>query len=227
MWKDFFRVFISNSCYGCDRELTSQERLVCLHCLSQMQPTGFERSASDNELYYRLAGKVPLQGAAALFYFDKGGILQKLVEALKYKDAPQIGVFFGEYYAQHLQGGDFLAGVEAIVPVPLHLRRRIQRGYNQAERFAAGLSQATGIPVQEAAVRRRYTLTQTRKSGAQRWGNVAGAFQSKGTLPGSVLLVDDVITTGSTLEALIRALLEGPQPPQEIRVAAIATTRQH
>lgn len=228
MWKSFTQLFTSRSCLSCENELTSQETCVCFHCLSQIEQTGFHKNCRENELYYRFAGKVPVDAAASLFYFDKQGRLQRLLKELKYNELPQVGLFLGELYGEILKGSALVEGIEALVPVPLHRQKLIKRGYNQAERIAKGMSKSLGIPVRDQNLRRtRKTLTQTKKSGEARWENVAGAFAVEASLPGSLLLIDDVITTGATLEAAIRAMGEAAAPPQQIRVASIGMARKH
>lgn len=228
MLKDLARLLVSDSCYGCGELLSGDERYICLGCLSRIEQTGFHLHPADNELYLRLAGRVPLAGAAALFYFDKGGQLQQIIQALKYGDAPQVGVYLGELYGGLLRGSAFAAGLEALVPVPLHRSRLIQRGYNQSEQIAIGIGRALGVPVRTDLVRRaRRTLTQTRKSNAARWDNVREAFAAAPAWPASVLLIDDIITTGATLEACIRAICAAAQPPAGIRIASIGMARMH
>jgi ComF family protein len=226
--RSLFSLFVSQGCYACERPLSSQETYVCLHCLSQMEETHFHEEMTNNELYYRLAGRVPLVGAASLFYFDKAGKLQKLIQALKYERAPQLGTFLGRYFGEVLAGSTLMADVEALIPVPLHRSKLRQRGYNQAALIAEGMGEALGIPLREDLVQRtRKTSAQARKAGAARWANVEGAFVVQGELPAQVMVIDDVITTGATLEATVQALLAASQPPQGIRVGAIGLTRKH
>ncbi|MEZ4772821.1 MAG: ComF family protein [Bacteroidia bacterium] len=221
------QLFVANSCYGCESPLTIQERYICLNCLSQMQETQYHRKISENELYYRLAGRIPLDGAMSLYFFSKSGRLQKILQHLKYKGAPRLGVFLGQYYGFMLRGEAWLNEVQAIVPVPLHPTRLIQRGYNQAAQIAQGLSLALELPLETQLLRRtRKTLTQTKKSGGNRWENVSGAFELKKTPPKGILLVDDVITTGATLEACIRALTQSDSPPSKIYIASIGMAQK-
>ncbi|MEM9933349.1 MAG: ComF family protein [Bacteroidota bacterium] len=227
MWKDFLSLFVSTSCYGCERELTTQENCICLNCYSQIERTYFEATPLENELYMRVAGRVPLEGATSLFYYDKKGRLQRLIQELKYKDAPQLGIAMGEYMAAQLKTSPILRGLEGIVPVPLHWRRKIQRGYNQAERIAKGMGDQLGIPVIEhKLVRVGGTATQTTKQKGERFSNVANRFKLKEDLPQRILLVDDIITTGSTIEACARSIL-AHQPSAEIRIASIGMARKH
>ena len=226
MWKDFVSLFVSQSCYGCGNELISQERYICLKCLSQIPDTTFYQNFNQNELYFRFAGKVPVSGAASLFYFDKRGRLQSILKKLKYERAPHIGYFLGEYYGELLSETAFVSGLNAIIPVPLHKSKMISRGYNQSEMIARGLSKSLSIPINTRLLKRsRKTAVQARERGVERWRNVANAFKLTGNLPDNILLVDDVITTGSTMEACIRACLQANDAIQ-IKVASIAMTRK-
>jgi len=220
-------LLVRQDCYACERPLTQQESYICFDCLGQMEPTHFDLHPTENELFYRLAGRVPLAGAASLYYFDKAGRLQTLMQALKYEDAPQIGLQLGKILGQQLRNSRFAGEVDSLIPVPLHSSKQRKRGYNQAEYIARGISDQLGIPVRnDLLFRIQKTASQARKAGRARWENVAHAFEAFPNQPKSVLIIDDVITTGATLEACMRALLSTPHPP-EIRVASIGMTRKH
>lgn len=192
-----------------------------------MPETGFHTTPLENELYYRLGGRVALAGAASLYYFEKGAILQGIMQQLKYDAAPQLGHFLGKVYGEKLQGSPLLADITTIVPVPLHRRKEIQRGYNQSARLAAGLSESLQLPVEPERLRRvKFTAAQARKKGQARWENVQDAFIAGDGRPTGILLVDDVITTGATIVACAQALWAGPQPPTQITAISIAMARQ-
>lgn len=227
MLKHFLRLFVQNNCYSCGTELTKYEKCLCLGCLAQIPSTNIEEKFSDNELYYRFAGKVPIHGAYSHFYFEKKGHLQKIMQQLKYEDAPQIGLFLGELIGIHLKESDFIQHVDAIIPVPLHKKKQIKRGYNQAERIAKGMSKELELPMMPKVLKRiKHTSTQTAMSRDARWENVAAAFEVVGEVPSNVLIVDDVITTGATIEACMRTLLASVTPPKEIRVASVGMARK-
>ena len=226
MIKNLGALFVSQSCYGCEGSLTSQENFICFSCLSNLQETNFHLSPKENELYYRLAGRVPLQGASSLFYFDKRGTLQNLMQHLKYKDAPHLGTYLGESLARTLMESPFMDNVDAVIPVPLHWKKKMKRGYNQTEYIAIGVQRISQIPLHRNLLKRiQQTQTQTQLSNLSRWDNVSQAFEVKKACPSSILLLDDVITTGATLESCIKALLKSPLPPKEIRVASIGMAR--
>jgi ComF family protein len=171
-------------------------------------------------------GRARIESGAAMYYFNKGNRVQLLIHQLKYKDRKDIGVILGEKYGVYLKNSPFFNTVELILPVPLHKKKRMQRGYNQSEEFAKGLGRTMNLPVDPYALyRNKATETQTRKSRFRRWQNVAEMFSV--TNPSilqnkHVLLVDDVITTGATLEACIQSLsaIQGIR----ISVAAIAAS---
>ncbi|MEM8890355.1 MAG: ComF family protein [Bacteroidota bacterium] len=225
--KSFFRLIYSHRCYVCERELIAQEKQICFSCLSQIPETNFHLCPTDNEFYYRLGGRVKLEGAMALFYFDKKGKLQSLVEALKYRSAPQLGRFLGAYYAQRMKDADWLEDIQAIVPIPLHYRKKVERGYNQAEELARGMGEILQIPVRSDGLKRvRYTRTQTRMGGRSRWENVKGAFGLGKELEGPIILLDDVLTTGATFEAAMQAL-QAEKSELKIYAISIGITRKH
>jgi len=225
--KSFFRLIYSHRCYVCERELISQEKQICFSCLSQIPETNSHLNLKENEFYYRLGGRVKLEGAMALFYFDKKGKLQSLLESLKYRSAPQLGRFLGAYYAQRLKNEDWLKEVKAIVPIPLHCRKKVERGYNQAEELAKGMGEILEIPVRSDCMKRvRYTRTQTRMGGRSRWENVKGAFRLVKELEGPIILLDDVLTTGATFEAAMQALLT-EKSELKIYAMSIGITRKH
>lgn len=221
-------LLVLEACYGCDRELTSQEKYLCLSCHTQLQETEYHQNPKENELYQRMAGRVPIDGAVAFCHFDKGGRMQRLIKALKYQQATGVAIYLGEFYGRLLANSDFLSGIEVLVPVPLHPHKQRQRGYNQAEKIAQGISQSTGLPVNKHSLfRKRKTATQARKAGSARWENVAGAFEIRDELPKGILLIDDVVTTGATLEACVKVILEQTPATPLVKVACLGVARSH
>lgn len=211
-------------CPGCGEPLLLSERPVCLGCLLLL-PRRRDYLLPDPEPYRLFHGRLPLTHAWSFLNFETSGIVQGMLHALKYKDAPEVGLFLGQRFAEELNG-HIRTPPDALVPIPLHPQKLKKRGYNQSERFASGLSGELGIPVEPGWVsRQQMTASQTRKSREQRWANVAEAFawNNPEALAGkSIWLVDDVITTGATLEACALGLLR--KVPCSIGVVTIAYT---
>lgn len=178
----------------------------------------------ENPLIRHFWGKADVYSAAAYYFFRKGEKVQQLIHKLKYKGRKDIGEKIGELYGQELLLSPLFNTIEFIIPVPLHPHRQRKRGYNQSEMFANGLAKSMNrISLPHALVRKVASSTQTKKSRFSRWENVSSIFAPEGKaelINTHVLLVDDVITTGSTLEACVEALagIEGIR----ISIAAIA-----
>jgi ComF family protein len=162
-------------------------------------------------VFRKFSGRVNIHSAASFLYFSKGGIVQEMIGKLKYRGRKDIGVYLGEIYGDELHESAFDKTIDIIIPVPLHKDKFKKRGYNQSEQFATGLSQTMSIPTDYLnVIRKTNTNTQTKKGRYARWKNVEEIFSVDDieALRGKhVLLVDDVVTTGSTLEATATAIL--------------------
>jgi len=183
--------------------------MICTVCMLEMPQTDFHMK-HDNALRARLHLRMPLMYAMALFRFSKSGRVQELLHTLKYKNQPELGISIGKFYGEKLVDSGYVGRWDAIVPVPLHESRLRKRGYNQSSKFAEGLSEKLHLPILETVLfRNTKTETQTKKSKLNRWENVRSVFEvdERQLFPGSsVLLVDDVVTTGATLEACTNIL---------------------
>lgn len=207
LWVNCLNLIYPRTCLSCGDELVSGEESVCLTCLVQLPPADMLQSPGQNLLMDKFIGKVAISGAAAIFWFDKGSPLQALVHALKYKRKPELGISLGRVMGAELKQHTQFPRMDYLIPVPLHPGRRKRRGYNQAEQLARGISEVCTIPVvPDALIRTRNNVSQTGKTREERWENVRKIFQCKQKLSGNVMLIDDVITTGSTLEACIAVL---------------------
>ncbi len=217
-----WRLLFPRLCVACSRPLVGSERAVCMCCLFAMHRTEYYQQP-DNYVEQLFWGKVPIERAMAWCYFAKGGTLQKLLHALKYRNCSQVGVELGRQMA--IECGAWYADVDAIIPIPLHRRRQRNRGYNQAQCVAQGVADVVGIPVLDQGLRRcRCNETQTHKDAYQRWKNTAGIFEHPIPLDKRVkhvLLVDDVITTGATLLSAAQ-LLHQQYPELKISIATLA-----
>jgi ComF family protein len=211
VFRDFVSLIYPNYCAACEDSLVKGEKLICTRCMSQMPQTNYHRDA-DNPLRTRLVSRINIRHAMALFKFSKSGRVQSLLHVLKYKNQPELGVMLGNLYGDRMTEANLGGAFELIIPVPLHSSRMRKRGYNQSAKFAEGLTQILGIPFSDDIIERKVkTETQTRKTKLNRWRNVTEVFQIKDldvVQNKNILLVDDVVTTGATLEACGNYLLE-------------------
>lgn len=219
--KQLGNLFFPNVCVVCGSELLPGEEGACLECLYKL-PKTYNFRKRDNDAEMLMAGRIPFERIASYCVYAKGGTLPPLIHQLKYRHNQRIGLLLGRMFGKDLLGSEFLAPVELIVPVPLHPRREKKRGYNQAEIIAKGLSETTGLVLSTGNLLREvYNPTQTKRTKTQRWENVKDIFKVADPLlfeQKHLLLVDDVITTGSTLEACGTAL----QVCKDVRIS-IAT----
>jgi ComF family protein len=210
LWGDFVTLFFPNHCLGCSNSLFKGEEILCTRCILELPKTHYHEQA-ENIIKSRLSGRIPLAYAMAFLKFRKTGVVQHLLHQLKYNNHPEVGVRLGKLYGKELLEAGFAKKFDLIIPVPLHASRKRRRGYNQSEKFAEGLSLLLQIPYDETVVERKIkTSTQTRKTKIERWENVKDVFQVKHAekiINKRILLVDDVITTGATLEACGHQLL--------------------
>lgn len=206
-------LFFPECCPVCSIRLLPSEQGVCLQCLHALPKTN-NFMEPDNLAETLLAGRFPFERAATFCVYSRGGVLQPLIHQLKYNNKKEIGVLLGKLFGKDLIGSEFILPIDLIVPVPLHPQKQKERGFNQAETIAYGLSEVTSIPVSSGnLVRAIFNPTQTQRTKTQRWENVKGIFDllHPSLYAGKhILLIDDIITTGSTLEACAHALLKSP-----------------
>jgi ComF family protein len=209
--KDFISLIYPHQCVSCDKTMYNLKNCICVSCQYKLPKTNFHLE-KDNIVAKIFWGKVDIYRAMSFCFFEKDGRVQSLVHALKYKGNSAVGVEVGEIYGVDLKQSGILLDVEYIIPVPLHAKKMKTRGYNQAESFGIGLAKGMEIEcLPNVLVRKKHTETQTKKSQFERWLNVDSVFDVEDyeKLKGKhVLLVDDVVTTGSTLEACTHSLLQ-------------------
>ncbi|HNH20649.1 MAG TPA: ComF family protein [Ferruginibacter sp.] len=218
-------VFYPHVCTGCGSDLLGDDNRLCLHCQHDLPHTGFA-VIPDNPIEKQFWGRIPIEAGHSEFYFAKEFLLQHLIHQLKYKGNQDIGKYLGELTGMSLQNSNRFQTLDAIIPLPLYPEKERKRGYNQAAVIAEGISSVLNIPVINAVVIRSHaTETQTRKHRTERWENVNRSFRitDPQQLAGKhVLLVDDVITTGATLEACGEVILETPSSKLSIATLAYA-----
>jgi len=206
---DFMSLIYPRHCEACANGLFKHETYICNHCKLNLPKSNYHIN-EHNELSQTFAGRVPLSNGLCFYLFEKSGKVQKLLHAIKYQGQKELAQFIGNLYAQELAKTKIKDEVDVIIPIPLHKKKLKQRGYNQSEWFAMGLATGLEKPLDIHSFERAHeTSTQTKKKKYQRWENVEGIFKvnEQSTFVNKhVLLVDDVITTGATIEAAWLAL---------------------
>jgi ComF family protein len=219
-------LIFTNVCLHCNHELVSSEKYLCFGCWEQLKPTYFEKEQQLNELERMFRGRVKIQHACALYFYGKGTVSQSLIRALKYDFKAPLGIFLGELMAQKLNDHP-IRHCDYILPVPIHPRKKFARGYNQSELLALGLSNVWQKPiVSNLAKKKSYTKSQTQLDRFGRWDNVQDIFKGLDMQIANthILIVDDVITTGATLDALAKAIKKA-NPEIQISLLSFAFTK--
>ncbi|HUW92551.1 MAG TPA: ComF family protein [Bacteroidales bacterium] len=218
---DFLGLFFPELCLSCHAPLMRGEKILCTHCLVAVKRTDFHLRR-DNSLEQVFWGRCLVERAAAFSVYNRGSRVRTLIHLMKYKGRKDLGRALGNLYGSYLKDSDFMNGIDLLIPVPLHPSRLRKRGYNQSDYIARGLSEVTGVPVLSDLLKRAVQgSSQTKRGRYERWENVEGMFivTKPDRISGKhLLVVDDVITTGSTMEACVNALHDAA----EVRVSVIA-----
>ncbi len=208
--KDFSSLFFPHTCAGCDAPLAYEERLICTDCWYHLPYTHAHRDP-HNRAAGQLWGLTQLEAVASYLYFRDSSRVQNIMHHLKYQQRTELGTLFGEIYGKTLRTASPFNEVDLIVPIPLHPTRLRERGYNQGAFFAKGLSLSMKKPVlEQAIIRHKPTKSQTRKNRYERYENMQGTFRVVKPdllVDKHILLVDDVLTSGATIEACATAIL--------------------
>jgi ComF family protein len=204
-WTKLFDLFAPRRCAGCGRRLSAEESVFCAVCQLHVPLTHFSHDVYDNPMARLFWGLLPTERAAALFYYEPNTEVAHLLHAIKYFDRPDLAEAMGCLVAERLTTVGFFEGIDGIVPVPLSADRCRQRGYNQCELIAQGVSRVTGLPIyNNVLVRTTFQGSQTHLNAFERRENVSHSFVLTDAADLSdrhLLLLDDVVTTGSTLLA--------------------------
>lgn len=224
MLVDFFNLIYPRLCSACSQPLLKNEELLCIKCQYSLPKTNFHNH-KENDVSKLFWGRIPIETAAAYYRFSKKSKVQHLLHQLKYKDNKEIGRLVGKLYGYELKTSPHFQEIDVIIPVPLHPKKLKIRGYNQSEWIAKGLSESMKTPLNNTDLyRTEHSQSQTKKGRYNRWENVGSIFavKNENELKGkSIMLVDDVITTGATIEACATPL---QQLGCKIYIVALAAT---
>jgi len=208
---DFLSLLFPRLCYACGNHLLRNENLICTECHVLIPRTNYHLE-EDNPVARLFWGRCKIEKAAAFSFYNRDSRIRRLIHNLKYRGIKDIGYELGKIYGLDLANSGFTRDIDLIIPVPLHPSKEHVRGFNQSFLICEGISAATGVLVDTKSLERvTKTSTQTRKSRYERWKNVEGTFRVHDPLSllgKHVLLIDDVITTGSTIESCVEELLK-------------------
>lgn len=225
MIKNLLNLFFPKVCYACNNLLADRETYICTECRHNLPVTNYHFN-NDNTVKKVLYGRVKIEHATALLRFHKKGMVQQLMHGLKYRGYEEIGEFLGKWLGNELKNIEEYKNIDVIVPVPLHKKKLKKRGYNQVEKFGREIANALDIPYIDTVLNKT-TLTQTQvfKKRIARWSNDDEVFNTTNldSLANKhILLVDDIITTGATVEACANELLKGHNIKLSLATMAIA-----
>ena len=225
IWNDFSHLFFPHVCAGCGTDNIGPHTPLCIHCINRLPLTNFHLHA-NNPIEKYFWGRIPVTAVTSLCHFTAGSLIQHLLHQLKYRGNKEAGFFLGRMMGLSLNAAERFRAIDMLVPLPLFAARQKKRGYNQSAVLCNGIAAVTQLPVNTQSVTRvSATETQTHKNRIERWMNMEGKFEISD--PASIagrhlLLVDDVVTTGATLEACGHALLQ--IPGVQLSIATLAYT---
>ncbi|HLV41298.1 MAG TPA: phosphoribosyltransferase family protein [Brumimicrobium sp.] len=207
----FLSLIFPHFCVICKKELNDQSEHFCFICEQDLHYTFFEKYTEKSVADEVFWGRLKIENVYALLYYENGNSTKEILHNIKYKEGKELGRFMGEMMGKKLKLSPKFSSIDALLPIPVHSKKEFSRGYNQSLLIAQGLSEVLGIPVVDALYRKTHDESQTRKNKDERYQNVKGKFglKKKG-LEGyhHVMIVDDVLTTGATLEFATRAVYE-------------------
>jgi competence protein ComFC len=208
--KDVSSLIFPEACLFCETELALNEMHFCGVCEMELKRTyfeGFKESSSLDKLFW---GRINIEKTFALFYFNSATPIREILHHLKYEHKESLGIFMGKKIGIILRESALFSDLDGLIPVPIHHKKEFIRGYNQSELLARGICKEMGVSVIKNRIsKRKHTSSQTKKSKQERWENVESVFYSQDLSSFKhVALVDDVITTGSTIESLASELIK-------------------
>lgn len=218
--------FYPHICLGCGSDIIESDNFLCLECINDLPHTGFALHA-NNAVEKLFWGRIPVAAGMSEFYFSKSSIIQNLIHEFKYKGNKKVGLYLGKMMGRSLMNSNRFSKVDALIPLPLFYKKEFKRGFNQSAIICEGIQEIMNIPLFAKSVTRVVaTETQTRKDRTQRWENVEKSFsvlQPENLKGKHILLVDDVITTGATLEACGAEILRTTSLQLSVATLCIAT----
>lgn len=213
-------------CDGCGSDLLSEKSQLCLRCISSLPETHFEKHAG-NPVEKMFWGRLSLESATAQYYFTKESLMQRLMHRFKYRNNKELGWQLGQLMGIALKNSNRFEKLDALVPLPLFPKKEKKRGYNQAFILCEGIAEILALPVlKNVVIRPQHTETQTQKGRIERWKNMEGKFvlaAPQNINNKHLLLVDDVVTTGATLEACGAELLKAENVRLSIATLCLAS----
>ena len=221
-WTRLLDLVSPRTCVVCGNRLSVSEEALCSKCNLHLPRTGFQREPSENIMAKVFWGQIPIERAAALFYYESHAETANILYELKYKNHPEIGEVMGRMMARELLPSGFFEGIDALIPVPLARKRERERGYNQSKELAKGMGEITGLPIYDNILRRIvFEGSQTSLSRWERNENVEKVFRlvDGSSIAGKhLLIIDDVVTTGATVISCVRELVKAG----DIKVSVLA-----
>ena len=199
----FLHVLFPHVCSGCGNDILGKESVLCMRCMEAMPETNFELH-HNNPVEKKFWGRLPVLHATAQYYFTRESLMQRLMHQFKYKGNKELGFQLGKIMGESLKKSNRFE-IDALIPLPLFPVKEKKRGYNQATVLCEGIAESMQVPIfKDVIIRPQHTDTQTKKGRIERWLNMEGKFvltKPEAIINKNVLLIDDVVTTGATLEA--------------------------
>ncbi|MDX1652006.1 MAG: hypothetical protein R3277_05915 [Brumimicrobium sp.] len=225
--KGFLSLIYPNPCIICQDELPESQSFFCISCLTNLSFTDYEKYIEPTDADELFWGRIKIEHVWACLFFEKGNSTQTILHTIKYKEGKELGVFMGEMMGRRLLDTEKFLSIDALIPIPLHSKKSFIRGYNQSALIAQGLSNVLNIPVIEGVRRKKHHDSQTKKNRFERWDNVKTIFEADPDILNNynhTAIVDDVLTTGSTLEAAAKSIKD-LLPGQKISLLTLAIAK--
>lgn len=223
-FSDLLHIFYPQVCMGCDSSLHDNEQVLCLVCEGTV-PIAYDLLEGDEKVKDLFYGRLELHHARSLFFYEKIGVVQRMIHQLKYQQQQHVSAYLGKWTADYVSADALFSDVDYVVPVPVHEKRFKQRGYNQVTLFGQEISAALGVRFSENVLTKtKNTIKQAQLGQVKRIDERQSPYELQNPLPAGshILLVDDVITTGTTLSLCAKELLQIPDVKISILTMAVS-----